>query len=287
MSLRNAIHEAERHIPGYHIPTEILGSRTLSRLYQDPSLFEFSRYHYGMMKSYANMARDLFGPASKNALGESRRIEAIGNLMATGLLMTVVSPGVNWLSQKMTGNDKLRFNLRGSETLLGPLVDWGVHKMSLTDWGKQHVPKYLADYYNGDADWFVMLGNLVPLAPVPRMGAELLADREQFTGKSIAEPADRRDAPVRAVGQVADWAARNLVQPYDMAARAAKGDRGIVRSAVESGFGFSEPNRQGRTGLIRHQEREARNRRKRPRGLLEEGGDYLAERLPSWLGGAH
>jgi hypothetical protein len=68
--------EAEKHIPNYRIPTEIMGSRTASRFAQEPAAINFARYHYGMWKSFMHIATDLV----KGNAHEKK--EALGNVAA-------------------------------------------------------------------------------------------------------------------------------------------------------------------------------------------------------------
>src|SRR5262249_7820261 len=61
MGIREAIKEAEKHIPNYRLPSEIMGSRIMSEVMGNPNLLMFNRYHYGVFNSYANMIKDAVG----------------------------------------------------------------------------------------------------------------------------------------------------------------------------------------------------------------------------------
>ena len=284
MSTRDAIAEAERHIPNYRVPSEVMRSRAVSQIMQNPSLTEFSRYHYGQMKSFGEMAKDLFGPPQKNPLGESRRIEGIGNFMALAALMTVVGPAFNWAVQTVTGDKNLKMTPRGAMTMAYPLVD----KAMQAKWIREHAPQYLLDYYNGDADVLITVANLVAMAPVLRTGLEAMPgiNREFFSGRAVAEPADVRAGRwPRVVGQEVEHVAKNLVQPYDALTRAARDGKGAVKAMVEQGLGISEPNRAGRAKVFKRQAQDAKQRQKKPQGPLEQVFNALGVSLPPWLGG--
>jgi len=248
-------------------------------------LTEFSRYHYTMMKSYGEMAKDLFGPPQKNPLGESRRIEGIGNFMALGAMMTVAWPAMNWAVQTVTGDKDLKLGPRGAMTLAYPLVD----RVMQNKWIRDHAPQALLDYYNGDADVLITAANLVAMAPVLRTGLEAMPgiNREFFSGRAVAEPADVRAGRwPRVVGQEVEHVAKNLAQPYDALTRAARDSKSAVKATVEQGLGISEPNRAGKAKVFKHQAQDAKSRQKKPQGPLEQIFNALGAKVPPWLGGA-
>ncbi len=59
LSMPEAIQQLKRDMPPYRIPTEVMGSRTASRLLQDRTLAVFNHYHYAKMKQIANAVRDV------------------------------------------------------------------------------------------------------------------------------------------------------------------------------------------------------------------------------------
>lgn len=265
MTLREAIQETERHIPPYRTHSEILGSRLASQIYFNPALTEFSRYHYGAMNSWANITKDLV-LGGKNPIGGSRRIEAIGNLMATAAILTFVAPIVNLGFQQIFG-PKVRVTPAGSMTLPTPFVDKAMH----TEWAKEHLPKYILDYYNGDASFVMTAQNLFALAPITRAGLEAVTNLDFFTGRHIYEPSDVEHGRAgRVAGQVAEHVAEKAVQPYYAYARMRNQGKDILKGTTEQALGLSEPNLAGMAKVRHYQDREAQRRAARPRGLLEE-----------------
>ena len=86
--MRENIREVEKHMPNYRIPDEVIGSRDLSRIMRDRSLSVFSRYHYGMVRSFAEYGRSLIN--AKDHPHEA--IEATGKMAAAGLMYSVLYP---------------------------------------------------------------------------------------------------------------------------------------------------------------------------------------------------
>jgi hypothetical protein len=276
MTIREAISEAERHIPAYRSRSELLGSRTLAELYQNPMLFQFSRYHAGMLQSHANMALDMFGPKAKTALGESRRLEALGNYMALAAGVVLFNPGMSWLVQQVPGLQNAQFGARGSTTLPSVAMDKVVHAITQTDWGKKHVPQVLQNYYNGNSDWWIALQNIVPFAPIMRMGLEAYNNRQNFTGQSIIDPDDARNMRVwREAGQAGGYLVRNLFQPEDAAMRAWRQGRSIVKQMAEGAINLHEPNVEGLASVRKHQAQQSLSRQRYPQDVLETGGNAL------------
>lgn len=274
MSLRDAVQEAERHIPSYRTRSEILGSRALAQAYFNPALTEFSRYHYDQINSWANIVKDITRD-SKDPLGRSRRVEALGSLFATGVVGVALWPAIDAGYKKIFGPAS-KFGVRGAQTLAYPLMD----KAMQTRWVKEHFPKYILDYYNGDADVVTTIINLYGLAPTTRMIAELTPItnfHDLFTGQNTIEPADIRAGRVgRVAGQAAEHIAEGMVQPYQVFQRARQGGKDVAKAYLEQATGGSEPNRAGRAKVFHRQEKEAERRHARPRGFLEG----LFTRLP-------
>jgi hypothetical protein len=66
MATREAIREAEKHMPNYRIPTEVMNSRAFSQLLQEPAFTVFSRYqHVSLLREHVErpVPRDRSGEA--------------------------------------------------------------------------------------------------------------------------------------------------------------------------------------------------------------------------------
>jgi len=253
MGIREAIADAEKHIPNYRIPPQVLGSSVVAQILKEPALTEFSRYHYGMMKSVALMARDL-------AVGTPReKFEALGNIFATGALMYLVWPAINYGINKLTGDDKLTMGPKGSTT----------------------IPQDLIDLYNGDKDFIQVMSNLVTMAPLLKTGLEAWPSNEDwFTGKRIVEPRDLKEGRIgRAIAQEAEHVTSNLVQPYGMVDQAVRSGKPIVRGAIKQGLGLREESTKKFIGK-KIEKKAQRARQRKPRGLIES----LEKKIESYKG---
>ena len=103
MELKDAIIEAERHMPNYRMPSEVLGSRGLSKILRNPNVSMFSRYHYGMVKSLVNTIKDINPQNLKSPEGRKHFREGVDSMLAIGVAMAVVYPLMDKLAQAMFG----------------------------------------------------------------------------------------------------------------------------------------------------------------------------------------
>ncbi len=213
MGTQEAIHEAEKHLPNYRIPTEVMGSRALAQGLKNVGLTEFSRYHYGMIKSVAHMARDLVSP--KATLKE--RFEAMGSIMATGVLMAIVTPYLSKKLQQATGDEKIEYSPKGSTVI--PQSFWDT-------------------FVTGKGDIFSFLNRMITINPVLQTAVEAVKNRDMFTGHNIVSPGDLVKHPVRFFGRGADYAAQRLVNPYGTVAQGLqKGIGGLGEQILKQSVG--------------------------------------------------
>ncbi len=243
MPVRKAIREAEKHIPNYRIPIEVLGSRGLSEFMQDPAFTMFNRYHYGMLNSYAHMVNDLVrGKTGKE------RLDAIGNLMALGVLTYAVYPALDTAIRKLTGDPET------SKLRRGPSA----------------VPSELTKAWQGESEGFQkVLNNLMIWSPVTRTGMEQVTNRD-FAGRPIREPG----SPMREqVGQTLEHAGQGLVSPYSLFSQATREGGvglGIFRNQLLGIRQPSEGAQRYETRKGKYQHRGAARRERRPRGPIEQ-----------------
>jgi hypothetical protein len=257
MGTREAIADAERHIPNYRIPPQVLGSGEFARALQDPSLFTFSKYHYGMFKSYAHMAKDL-GSFYKDP---KAAFLAMGNVFATGALIFLVGPAINAGIQKLTGDKKLEMGPKGSTTLPVALYD---------AWRGKPISQ--------------VIQNSLTLAPAVKGIYEGFTNADWFTKRNIVEPADQEKHRFGRVGaQVGEKAAQDLVAPYGAAAEASGkgGLKGAAEGLAKQSLGLRKPYEpyHGKTGPYGTLEQQAAYRRTHPRGPIEA----MEKKAEQWL----
>ena len=245
MTLKSAIKEAEKHIPNYRIPTQVMGQRWLSQIMQEPGVTQFSRYHYGVFRSYANMLRDAFGPTASM----KERLDAFGNMMALGLLTWVVYPALDHALQYVTGDPEARKARRGPSAR----------------------PSKLSQLYEGDIGWPQAIADSITLSPVTKLTGQLLTGHDWFTGQPITEPGS--DAGEQVV-QAADWAAGQAVAPFQMGRgpTAEEGGRSLGRRLEAQVLGEENTSPAAERGKMigaRMGQKRAQKRRIHPRGPLE------------------
>ena len=159
LPVRDAIAQAEKDIASYRAPSRVMGSRAVSELVRSPNALLFGRYHYGMLKSWGTMFRDLY--AGKPA----ERTEAAGKLIAALILAHGVYPMMDAMVQHVTGDKDARMHRGGG--------------MGLADAGAQLV--------RGQREWMAAVSRLLDLSQVMRAAGEASTGRDAF-GRAIINP---------------------------------------------------------------------------------------------------
>ncbi len=283
MPIREAIAKAEKHIPNYRIPPQVMGSRLLAERLKDPTVFEFSRYHFGQFASYAHMAKDLVG---KNAT-KAERLEAMGNVFITGVIMLVIWPLINKGIQKLTGRDDIELGPKGSLTL--PRLAWDIVPLPYRKAIRSGATKAMEasigpdwtqmvnDFWgktDGQKDVAALISQSLMLAPVPRMGIEEAFNKDLFTGGDIREPGDEQKGRVaRTLAQTAEHAA-GFVSPYGALSRgtyAAKHPVGGLGELAKQSLGLRTVPKiyRGKSGG-HNALKNAAYRHAHPRGFIED-----------------
>ena len=237
-SPQRALHDAEKHIPNYRIPSEIMGSRFASQVAQEPGLTVFSRYHYGMWKSFMHMATDL----AKGTPAEKK--EALGNVAALAFMGYVVYPVVNAIYQKITGDPNAKMLARGAMS----------------------VPHGLAEVSRDRQSFSQFLGSNITMAPATKEILQQFFGKDAFTGNDIG------DVPSRV-----EHAAKALVSPYGTTAQVTSGGentRSLGRTALDTivgGENTSEKTEKGKQYGAVVRQRAVNRRRNKPAGPIERG----------------
>lgn len=262
LTTRFAIEEAERYIPNYRVPPEILGSRSLQQIYTNPNLFQFSRYHYGVLKGYANVAKDFITGDMK------QKTHAMGAIMVLGSLQLILWPAISAMLQAVTGEPNIKAPSAGPGKLAAPLIQKGVNATS------DLWPDWVLKYYHDDTPMLNQLANLMPLAPVLKGSIEAgVTNRYNFTGRNIAEPSDVREGNWGAVaGQEAEHAAQILVEPYSAFNSIIKKGESPAMGLMERAFGLTnrtDDQEAAKERAFHYQDRAARKRQNKPQGMLE------------------
>ena len=174
-NLRDSIVEVERHMPSYRINPTVLGSRELSKILQNPNVSVFSRYHFGMVKSLVNTAKDMsgMGPEGKAAIGTG-----VDQAAAMVFALAVLYPMLDYGAQVLTGNKNAHMRMAGPYHLFE-----GIYTVS-----------------TGDKEPLSILQPVFTFNPVLLAGLQLPFNREFYTGKQIYKPADNSKLIARDLG---------------------------------------------------------------------------------------
>lgn len=256
MSTARAIKEAEKHIPNYRIPTEVLGSRAFSQFLQDPNITMFGRYHYGMWNSYANMVRDLLKGTKEE------RLESIGNMLALGLLSFGVYPAINYGISQLTGSDDIKKIPRGPAAVPTALAGSA---------GLKFNQPLIPTWDQGDSAPFnQLIANSMILAPLPKASIEQITNTDLYTHQPIAEPGQPAGEQI---ADRADKLGQDFVSPYQLLSRGSdESAHSPGRIALDQLLGLQDPtDRQlhGKQIGQKIERRRTRKREQRPRGPLE------------------
>lgn len=119
MSMGEAISEVGKHMPNYRIPARVLNSRFLSHVMRNPVISLWGHYHYGALRSYGEMAKEMFSPKSDM----QTRLDALGRVATIGFLMEVAYPLIDKLIEEVMGKKGYHIRRAGPTTLPQNLID--------------------------------------------------------------------------------------------------------------------------------------------------------------------
>jgi hypothetical protein len=243
-SMRHAMKEAEKHIPNYRIPSEILGSRTASRIAQEPAAVVFARYHYGMWKSFMNMAADL----TKGTMAEKK--EALGNVAALAAMGFVVYPVIDAIYGKITGDEKAKMLRRGAMSV--------PHGLSETAKDRQSFSQFLQSN--------------ITAAPATKEVLQQFFGKDFFTGKDLGGAVPR-----------VSHASKVFLQPLSTVEQTVAGTGGkkgkraprtagrTILDTIVGGENTSGKTEGGKKYGAKLRAKEEKRHARKPQGLIEQG----------------
>lgn len=168
-TIRDAITSVERHMPAYRLPSEIMGSRNLSKVLGNPKIAVFSRYHYGMVKSIAETLKGLNYKNLATEAGKKEFSHSLDSVAAIAFALGVLYPMADKAAQVLMRDDKAETRRAGPYHLL-----------------------YAAyEVKTGHKDPQAMLAPVLTVNPVTLTLGQLIANRELYSGKQIYHPDDR------------------------------------------------------------------------------------------------
>ena len=167
MTLKEAIDQAERHMPNYRLPSEVLGSRAVSQVLRDPRISMFSRYHYGMVKSLVNTIKDVNPQNLKTPEGRAHFREGVDSMLAIGVAMGVMYPLMDAMAEAVFGE--------GAEQRRA---------------GPYHLLQAGLDFTTSKKDASALIWPVFTFNPVALTLGQLALNKKIFTGKEIYHPDD-------------------------------------------------------------------------------------------------
>jgi hypothetical protein len=167
MELKDAIEQAEKHMPNYRMPSEVLGSRAVAKILKNPNIDLFSRYHYGMVKSLVNTIKDVDPRNLKTPEGRAHFREGVDSMLAIGVAMGVLYPLMDYIAESMFGEE-------AEQRRAGPF----------------HLLQAGLDVYEGKKDLSALIWPVFTFNPVLLSLGQLALNKKVFTGKEIYHPDD-------------------------------------------------------------------------------------------------
>ena len=174
LSTRKAIFEAEKDIPNYRIPSQVMGSRWAAQALKSPNLMMFGRYKYGQIKAWGSMFEEAFKGDAKG------KADAVGKFIVALALANVAYPLADQALKKASGNKDARVKRAGP--------------FSLSDAAWQLT--------TGQKDWAVALSSLINPSPVIETGMEARQNKD-FFGRDIIQ---KGAAPAQAGVEAGEYA---------------------------------------------------------------------------------
>ena len=183
---KEAIRRVEMHMPPYRIPTEVLSSRELSKVLQNPKISIFARYHYGLLRSMGNLLKEINPKNLTTVEGRQEFKQGIDSALAVAVAMTIVYPMLDVVAEQIFGPDsKLR--------RAGPF----------------HLIDAMEKVATGDRDASALVWPIFTFNPVLLTLGQLVFNKNIFTGKPIYHP---EDTPTEKAGDVGIYLAKSVPQ---------------------------------------------------------------------------
>ncbi len=248
LSLRQAIHDAERDIPNYRVPSEVLGSRLASQALRNNMLNVFGRYHYGVARGIGAVVKDL-------AVGDvATKVDALGKAVTLAALTGAVYPLImDPLARLIADNDKIEASRRGPAGPVQTAIEM-VRGGGIVDRNA------------------LMRAAGFEASPVDQFALALLANKD-WMGKNVVEPAASNKAQL---GQVLGYAGGVAVAPLSQAQRYLKTPHAIRSFIADAIVGMRKtPPKEGWAAAL--SKPEAISRARNPNNIIER---YLADKAP-------
>lgn len=182
LTRKQAIQEVERHMPSYRIPTKVMGSRMASQVLQDPRVTVFSRYHYGLVNSLKETAKDL-AALKQGRAGVRHFLKGADTAAAIAVAVAALYPLQDMIAQALSGNED------------------AIQRRA----GPYHIFHALYDIAQHEKDPMAFLAGIFTFNPALLWGAQLIANRKLYNGQPVYNPDNINEfTGIDGVGKVAE-----------------------------------------------------------------------------------
>lgn len=171
--LETAFKELDKGLPPYRIPGQVMGSRGLAQVFNNPIVGRFGRYQYGRLAAYFHMLRDAFGP--DRSTGE--RARSFDRMAMLGVYMLAIYPMYDWAWKKLTGNSF-------AETVRS---------------GATSIPHALVKIAEGKKAFGDIMQSVFTPGLALQLPGEIMSGRYSFSGQPIIRDADIRAGRIKQV----------------------------------------------------------------------------------------
>lgn len=260
-SPREAVKSVDDFVDAYQTEPTALGVRPLKKALSTPAVSMFYPYHYGIMRSFATIARNLTRPDATLA---ERKMGA-GQVAAMIAIMAVITPALSSGYAALTGNPEAKFDERGMT----------------------RVAEIAGKVATGKKDPQELLNSVLLTKSVPLDTAGKLWENKDWRGKPIVETQNLTNPAnaIKFVGQATEFLAGQAIPPYKVASTAAK-QPGATAGSVAKKFaeqmiigGVNTPSvaqTKYENNRAKRQAQADRQREKKPVGWIEQGFNKAA-----------
>lgn len=179
---KEAIRQAEEHMPNYRVPTTVAGSRKLSTILQNPNVSVFSKYHYGLVNSMAHVVKEMHPKNLMTPEGQIEFRKGLDSALAYAFGMAIFYPMMDQLAQSMFGDPTME------QRRAGPF----------------HMLDAIARVSEGKADTQALLAPIFTFNPVLLGGGQLAFNRILYSGRHVYESNDPAGKIAKDVGKYAE-----------------------------------------------------------------------------------
>lgn len=163
LPMREAIRQAEKDIPNYRVPSEVMGSHAMSEFLKSPNIMNFGRYKYGQIRALALVVDDLARGSKEE------RIDAVGKLTMLGAIGLGFYPLLN------NGNAP------------GPIEAHAGFGMKA--FGPFSLINAATEFTAGQKDWLSSVSSFVGLSPMIDIARRFTTNRDVWGRKIVDDKA--------------------------------------------------------------------------------------------------